>query len=137
MKIENVGKTNEEISKVVESEFNKYAEESGVTGADDTFAFVAKDKEEVIGVIAGYLRYDEVHIGTLVVKEQYRKDGIGSKLMKELEDFIDGKGFEKMTVDTYAFQAPEFYERFGFKVECIREGRANPKLTKYFFIKYL
>ena len=30
----------------------------------------------------------------------------------------------------------EFYKKCGFDVEFIRENNDNPKLNKYFFVKY-
>ena len=45
-----------------------------------------------------------------------------------------GKGYEKITLTTFGFQAPEFYKKLGYKVEFIREDR-NPKLRKYFLAK--
>lgn len=41
-----------------------------------------------------------------------------------------------MNLTTYGFQAPELYRKFGFKVEFIRENKENPKLNKYFLVKY-
>ena len=46
------------------------------------------------------------------------------------------KGFENMNLTTYSFQAPEFYKKCGFEIEFIRESKQNPKLTKYFLVKY-
>lgn len=41
-----------------------------------------------------------------------------------------------MNLSTYGFQAPEFYKKCGFTLEFIREDKKNPKLTKYFFVKF-
>jgi len=56
--------------------------------------------------------------------------------MNEVEEHFKNKGFENMNLTTYEFQAPEFYKKCGFKVEFIRECKENPKLSKYFLVKY-
>ena len=49
---------------------------------------------------------------------------------------IEVKGFENINLTTYGFQAPEFYKKCGFEVEFIRKNKENPKLDKYYLVKY-
>ena len=100
------------------------------------FTFVAKEDNEIIGVITGNSYYKEVHISDLVVLEEYRHRQIGSKLVEKVEDYFKGKGFENINLTTYAFQAPEFYKKCGFQIEMIRESKENIKLNKYYMVKY-
>ena len=46
-------------------------------------------------------------------------------------------GFENINLTTYGFQAPEFYQKCGYRVEFIRRNKENPKLDKYYFVRYL
>ena len=101
-----------------------------------SFNFVAEEDNKVVGIVTGHAYYNEVHISDLIVLEQYRNKHIGTKLMEAVENFYKNKNFENMNLTTYAFQAPEFYKKCGFKVEFIRENKENPKLTKYFLVKY-
>ena len=126
----------EKFYEVMDSEFNKYATKNGVICNYTPFCFVAKENDKVIGLITGHSYYKEVHIGDLIVYEQYRNKHIGSKLVEAVENYFKGKEFENMNLTTYAFQAPEFYKKCGFKVEFIRENKENPKLNKYFLVKY-
>ena len=80
--------------------------------------------------------YKEVHIGDLIVYEKHRNKHIGTKLVETVENYFKDKGFENMNLTTYGFQAPEFYKKCGFKIEYIRENKENPKLNKYFLVKY-
>ena len=58
------------------------------------------------------------------------------QVLKAVEEYYKDKGFENINLTTYGFQAPEFYKKCGFQVEFIRENKNNPKLTKYFLVKY-
>ena len=120
----------------INKEFDKYAESNDVICNYKPFNFIAKDDDKVIGIITGNSYYKEVHIGDLIVLEEYRHNHIGSKLIQKVNDYFKDKGFENMNLTTYAFQAPEFYKKCGFNVEFIRENKENPKLNKYYLVKY-
>lgn len=126
----------EELYNLIDTEFNKFAIKNEVKCNYHPFNFIAKENDKVIGIITGHSYYKEVHIGDLIVLEEYRNKHIGTKLVEMVEDYYKDKGFENMNLTTYRFQAPEFYKKCGFDVEFIRENKENPKLTKYFLIKY-
>ncbi|MBR5953023.1 MAG: GNAT family N-acetyltransferase, partial [Pseudobutyrivibrio sp.] len=44
-----------------------------------------------------------------------RKDGLGSKLLKTAENEARNRGCKYAFVDTFSFQAPEFYIKHGYK----------------------
>ena len=126
----------EEFYKIIDTEFNKYANKNGVICDYQPFNFIAKEDDKVIGLITGHSYYKEVHIGDLIIFEKYRNKHIGTQLVNTVENYYKNKGFENINLTTYAFQAPEFYKKCGFEVEFIRENKENPKLTKYFLVKY-
>lgn len=100
------------------------------------FSFIAKENGEVIGYLTGFSYYAEVTINNLVVLREYRSKGVGTKLIKQVVEHFKGKGFNNINLVTNEFQAPKFYEKCGFNLEFKRENKENPKLTKYFFVKY-
>ena len=51
----------------------------------------------------------------LFVAEQLRKEGIGSKLLAAAESEARKRGCKYAFVDTFSFQAPEFYKKHGYK----------------------
>ena len=77
-----------------------------------------------------------MHISDLIVLEQYRNKHIGSKLMETVESYYKNKEFENINLTTYEFQATEFYKKCGFEIEFIRKNKENPKLNKYYLVKY-
>ena len=126
----------EGIYEIIDEEFNKFATKNGIICNYKSFAFVAKEESKIIGIITGNSYYKEVHISDLIVLEQYRNKHIGSKLLETVENYYKNKGYENINLTTYGFQALEFYKKCGFKVEFIRKSKENPKLNKYYLVKY-
>ena len=62
----------EEIYKIIDTEFNKFAKKNGITCNYVSFAFVAKDDNKFVGIITGNSYYKEVHISDLIILEEYR-----------------------------------------------------------------
>ena len=126
----------EGIYEIIDEEFNKFATKNGIICNYKSFAFVAKEESKIIGIITGNSYYKEVHISDLIVLEQYRNKHIGSKLMETVENYYKNKGYENINLTTYGFQAPEFYKKCGFEIEFVRKNKENPKLNKYYLVKY-
>ena len=126
----------EEFYKIIDEEFNKFAVKNEVVCNYTPFSFIAKEDENFVGIITGNSYYKEVHISDLIILDEYRNKHIGSKLMQTVEDYFKEKGFENINLTTYGFQAPDFYKKCGFEVEFIRKNKENPKLDKYYLVKY-
>jgi len=136
LSIEHRENSDDELGEIIDIEFENYAAKYGLACKYKLFNFVAKENNKIVGILTGYSLYNEIHIKELVVVERYRNKHIGSELIKTAEDYYKDKDFEIMTLNTYNFQAPEFYKKLGFQIEYIRENKENSKLAKYFFIKY-
>lgn len=126
----------EKFDKIADELLSEYDAENCIQYNFKRFSFIAKEDNETIGYLTGVSYYSEVTINNLVVLKKYRGKGIGTKLIRKVEEHFKGKGFNNINLVTSAFQAPRFYEKCGFKLEFVRENKENPKLTKYFFIKY-
>ena len=124
------------IGELVGEEFTKYALKNGIDTAYVEYCFVAKDEGKIAGVIQGHAYYKEVHIGDLIVMEEYRKSGVGSMLVKAVEEAFKDDNREQINLTTYGFQALEFYKKLGYEVEYVRKNK-DENLTKYFLIKYI
>ena len=134
--IEYTENLDEKIYKTIDTEFNKFAIQKGAMCNYKSFAFIAKDDDKFVGIITGKSYYKEVHISELIILEKYRNMHIGSELIKTVESYYKDKGLENINLTTYEFQAPEFYKKCGFEVEFIRKSKEDPKLNKYYFVKY-
>lgn len=83
----------------------------------DYFGIFVRDGEDTIraGLIgncyAGWLT-----ISLLWVHAALRRAGVGSGLMAEAERFALSRSCHSAWVDTFSFQAPDFYKRLGYQV---------------------
>ncbi len=125
---------NDRIDEFTNIEFSNYAHDCDVALNYEEFCFVAEEDGNIAGVIIGRAYYNEIHIGDLIVGKGYRRDGIGIKLVAAVEEAYKGKGYEKIALTTFGFQAPEFYKKLGYELEFVREDK-DPKLSKYFYLK--
>ena len=76
---------------------------------------IAKNSDNIIiGGIYGRSIWGTLEIKTFVVRDEFRKSGIGTTLIKEAELEAKRRNCEYISLDTFSFQAPEFYEKMGF-----------------------
>nr|MBQ6241287.1 GNAT family N-acetyltransferase [Lachnospiraceae bacterium] len=137
MVIRRIEEEDSRIGSFINDEFSQYSEQNGVVLNYSEFCFAAEDEEgKILGVITGRAYYNEVHIGDLIIDRKHRRSGLGSKLIAAVEEAYAGAGYEKITVTSFGFQAPEFYKKLGYQIEFVREDK-NPKLSKYFLSKPL
>lgn len=94
------------------------------------------DNKEEVGVLSAYTCFSEIHVDDLWVASEHRGKGYGKQLLEALEDHYKDKGFNNINLVTNEFQAPEFYKKCGYELEFIRKNAYNPKLNKYFFVRY-
>lgn len=83
----------------------------------DTFLVVEKN-EEVIGFVIGITQKNEGHILVIAIKEEYKKKGVGTFLMKKLMDIYEKKGVMKLKLEVRASNTPalSMYKKLGFKI---------------------
>ena len=127
----------ERIGKFIDAAFSDYAKSNEVDLNYEEYWFVAEDDSgEILGTITGHAYYNEVHIGDLIIDKKFRGQNIGTKLVQAVEEEYKGKGFEKISLTTFGFQAPGFYKKLGYETEFVRVDK-DPKLSKYFLAKPL
>ena len=102
-----------------------YDHNSLAIGKDDGHLFsrvVRGEYKEIIAGIAGWTWAHICEITQLWVDEKVRKDGIGERLLEAAEAEAKSKECRTILVRSYSFQAPHFYERYGYKAEHILDG---------------
>ena len=137
MKIIKKSEPEKQVGDFINEAFIDYAKSSELDLNYEEYWFVAEDTNgNIIGSITGRAYYNEVHIGDLIIDKNHRRQDIGTKLVRTVEEEYRNKGFDKITLTTFGFQAPEFYKKLGYLLEFVREDK-DPKLSKYFYCKSL
>jgi GNAT superfamily N-acetyltransferase len=81
-------------------------------------AYFLKNENGLIrgGVYGNYGDFKWLYIDTLWVADELRGRGYGTKLMKLIETEATQNGARNSYLDTFSFQAPEFYKKIGYTV---------------------
>jgi ribosomal protein S18 acetylase RimI-like enzyme len=74
------------------------------------------ERGEILGGLIGELQWEWLRIEILAVSERFRGHGWGRHLVAEAERIAVNCGCRQAWVDTFSFQAPEFYKRLGYRV---------------------
>lgn len=89
----------------------------------DFFAyFIRDDQRQIIGGCAGDNMYGGLFVGQLWVKEELRGKGYGTQLMSLAEELARNSQCRFITVNTFEWEALNFYKKLGFYVEFARHG---------------
>lgn len=136
-KIEFTDILSDDTEEIMRKDLVEYESSHGIDVNYKKFSLVLKDElDNVIGVLNAFTAFSEIYVDDMWVDSSCRGKGHGRKLLQELENHFEGKGFNNINLVTSAFNAPEFYKKCGFNVEFVRDNKINPKLTKTFLIKY-
>jgi GNAT superfamily N-acetyltransferase len=94
------------------------------TGYDDYLPLASFIREESGAILAGILGSSWggwCHIRLLWVRADQRRRGCGRQLLEEAEAEAARRGCRTITLDTFSFQAPGFYQMLGYRVVGVYE----------------
>ena len=76
--------------------------------------------DKINGIVVYNLFYDRVEIEYIIVPEEYRKQGIGSKLLSEIEK----ENINNVTLEVRKsnMTAINFYKKNGYKIKAVRKN---------------
>lgn len=78
---------------------------------------ILDEKNNIIaGCIARMYCWRVIFIDILWVDDNHRKQGLGTKLLKEIERVAEKERCTLIHLDTFDFQAKDFYLRHGYEV---------------------
>ncbi|UXY32622.1 GNAT family N-acetyltransferase [Streptomyces sp. HUAS TT20] len=96
-----------------------------------------EESEELAGGLVGHTWTTWLHVTYLWVAERHRGSGLGSRLLAEAERIAhQNRGCRSARLETWDFQAPEFYKKQGYEVVCVIPDYP-PGITEYTLTKRL
>ncbi len=89
---------------------------------------------KVTGGIIGETHWDWFYVNLMWLPEELRRHGYGKQLLALAEEEARRRGARHAYLDTFSFQAPEFYKKYGYQVfgtlENFPQGHQRYFLTK-------
>lgn len=80
---------------------------------------VSGKNKEIIAGVAGWTWADACEITQLWVDKAARGQGLGKQLLMAAEKEAKANGCQIIMVKSYSFQAPYFYEKYGYSIEHV------------------
>lgn len=118
-------------------EFNRYTGPMLSYPPYEPFGILVRDQDNnvVAGIITRlYLKC--MFIEVFWIDEQYRRNGIGSKLLNTAEDYAKKAGCTFIHLDTFSFQAIDFYKKCGYSIFAVIDDYPD-NIKRYYIKKYL
>ena len=86
----------------------------GLPGNTQLTFFLRDDTGTLVGGVHGNYGGSWLYISTLWVSDQVRDQGYGSQLMQQIEEAAIKGGCANVYLDTFSYQAPDFYKKLGY-----------------------
>lgn len=99
------------------------------------FGLLAYDGDKLIGSVIGKTFFNWLHVDLFWVADDYRGQGLGTKLMQQAANIARQAGLDGIEVWTQSWQAPEFYRKLGYEefsvIEDFTPGRKRHAFRLY------
>ena len=93
-------------------EFNAAA--TGCRDAEEYAAAIRDGDGRIMAAVSGFTWGRCCQIDKLWVAQSARRQGLGSLLVRAVEEHARGKGCSQVILSSHTFQAPDFYRRLGY-----------------------
>ena len=82
-----------------------------------SLCFVLKSTDqEIVGGLIGATYWNWLYVDLMWLREDFRGQGYGHQLLTLAEAEARQRGAKHAYLDTFSFQAPEFYKQHGYEV---------------------
>lgn len=88
-------------------------------------SYVCRTSDGIVAAFCtAWLVVDELHINTIAVRPEFRRQGIGRQLLAYVLDVAHGQGASRVLLEVRASNtaAIELYSDFGFTIDGVRKG---------------
>ena len=93
------------------------------------------DTQATIGGLWGPMAYDWLFVEYFAIPDRFRAQHLGSKILAQAEEMARSRGCVGVWLDTYSFQAPEFYKKQGYEIFGTIDN--YPKSFSRYYLKKL
>ncbi|WP_058973282.1 GNAT family N-acetyltransferase [Type-D symbiont of Plautia stali] len=119
----------------IESGLNQYNDEAVGFNENKPLAIIVRDEHGVVlGGMLGRTYLGLLFIDLVYLPPEIRGKGIGSQILKRVEDEGRERGCKTAVLYTITFQAPAFYEKNGWQrfgeIPCLPDGTSRVFLRK-------
>jgi len=128
----------------ISADLNKLLDEHSVASGQEIlnyetehFSFALYRAEELIGGLIAKSRQGEFYIQLLAVAKEYRKQGLGKRLMLVAEAKARDMNCHHMLLTTTSYQGVHFYPKLGYEELARISNFPAQAVDKIYFIKYL
>ncbi len=108
-------------------------EQAGATGHHRLCLFLRAPNQKVVGGLLGSTYWNWFYIDLLWVADELRGQGHGRRLLALAEQEARQRGAKQAYLDTFSFQAPDFYRKQGY--EAFGELHDFPEGHQRFFFR--
>ena len=120
--------------KVIEHNMVNVPEE--VKHPKQQISYILRDEhQKILGGITGTIFWYHLHIDFLWVDDSLRGQGHGKELLTRIEEFAIEHGCKLIQLDTFSFQAPNFYKKFGYEEIGIVDDSPTKDSKQYYLVK--
>ena len=124
------------VDKIVEYNISKVSTDQDPLFEEINLAIKDKSGEIIAGLLAKIYCWHSAYLDTVWVEESKRNQNLGNQLLAKLEEILLQKNCRVIHLDTFDFQAPQFYEKNGYtlfgKLPDTPKGH-----SRYYYCKFL
>lgn len=106
------------------------------TGVDDGqwLAIFVRDNQQTIQAgLEGWTWCGSCYIRTVWVHEDLRGQGLGTKLLQAAEQEAIARGCQQITLESFSFQAPGFYQKLDYEVFAVLDE--HPRSHQHYYLR--
>ncbi|QDU17424.1 putative acetyltransferase [Gimesia maris] len=104
----------EPVETAVAAILSESSRSTGFPYAPEPVKLKIEEVGQIIAGLVGFTLWEWLYIETLAVDVNHRGQGLGRRLVLEAERIARARNCHAVWVDTFSFQAPEFYSRLGY-----------------------
>ena len=96
------------------SDFN--TQQAGADNGKNLCFVLQTPDEEIVGGVIGATYWNWYYVNLMWIRDEHRGRGYGRQLLEMAEAEARQRGAQNVYLDTFSFQAPDFYKKLGYQV---------------------